>query len=40
MYASQVFLQILVSGALIITIIAPVLFLVLLFRDWKGRKLW
>lgn len=40
MYASEFFLQVLVTIALVVTIIAPALFLVLLVRDWKGGKLW
>lgn len=40
MYASELFLQILVSAAWIVTVIAPVFFIVLLVRDLKGGRLW
>jgi len=40
MYASEMFLQVLVTAAWIVTVIAPILFIVLLIRDWKGGRLW
>ena len=38
--ASMTFLSILVSIALVITCLSPLLLLWFLFRDWKGKSLW
>mgnify|MGYP006307855917 FL=1 len=40
MMASEGFLSVLVSIALVITAIAPVALLVMLVRDWKRGNLW
>lgn len=33
-------LEVLVYGALIVSAVGPITLLVLLWRDWKGGKLW
>lgn len=40
MTASVGLLSTLVGVALALTVLAPVLLLVLLYRDWKGDRLW
>lgn len=40
MTASVTFLGTLVSIALLITLVSPVVLLALLIRDWKKRTLW
>ena len=40
MSASVNFLSSLVSVALFVTVVSPIVLLILLVRDWKGRKLW
>lgn len=40
MMASQGFLTILVTVALILTAVAPITLLILLVRDWTKGKLW
>jgi len=38
--ASQTFLSILVSIAVVITAISPVLLIVLIIKDWKQKQIW
>jgi len=38
--ASQTFLSILVSIAVVITAISPVLLVVLIIKDWKQKQIW
>jgi hypothetical protein len=33
-------LDFMVYGALLVSAVTPIVLLVLLFRDWKGGKLW
>jgi hypothetical protein len=40
MTASAGFLSGLVTCAVIVTALSPVLLIILLIRDWKGKKLW
>lgn len=40
MIASAVFLKVMVGIALVITIAAPVILIILWIRDWKKGQLW
>lgn len=40
MNASVNFLSLLVSIALCVTAVSPVVLMILLIKDWKGNKLW
>ena len=40
MNASLGFLTILVSVAVFVTAISPFILIILLIRDWKGKRLW
>jgi len=40
MTASTLFLTLLVVPALLVTLAAPLILLVLLFKDWKHKRLW
>jgi hypothetical protein len=38
--ASQTFLSILVSIAVVITAISPLLLIALIIKDWKNKRIW
>ncbi|MDH5179877.1 MAG: hypothetical protein OEZ39_07980 [Gammaproteobacteria bacterium] len=40
MTVSETFLRYLVSIAVFVTALSPVVLILLLIRDWKGKKLW
>ena len=40
MMASQSFLTILVSIAILVTAISPVLLIILIVKDWKQKRIW
>ena len=40
MMASQTFLTVLVSIAVLITALSPVLLIILYIKDWKQKRIW
>lgn len=40
MTVSVMFLQVMVGGALAVTLLAPVVLVVLWVRDWRAGRLW
>lgn len=40
MTASLGLLSVLVGTAVLVTAVSPVVLIILLIRDWKGKKLW
>ncbi len=40
MTASLGFLSLLVSVAVFVTAVSPLILIILLIRDWKGKRLW
>lgn len=40
MQASLLFLSTLIGIAVVVTAVSPIVLLILLIRDWKGKKLW
>jgi hypothetical protein len=40
MTASVTFLSVVISIAVAVTIISPIILLVLWFKDWKSKKIW
>ncbi len=40
MMASQTFLAVLVTMAVLVTAISPLLLIVMIVKDWKQKKIW